>query len=532
MLWSIQKERISRKKHHWGSLGDLVDIYGPRLSGLDEPIDLVVEGYSSDAEIANLEQYRREIEAVVRFTDGPRIKRISHHLSHLYSAFHPSNFATAAVMIIDYQGSPVRDFTESWAQREAVPDDWLEVASFYVTCRSAGVKCVAKQLWNQDRSQPTGLGQFYQGFSVAIFPGQGAEGKAMGLAPYGRLGRLGLPPLAVDGWNVLIPDEWCRAFNSSEYRFSEQNFQNAADLAAEGQNAFEEALMVLARRLRAETGLDSLCLVGGCALNCAANGRLLRESGFEHVFVPPAPHDGGTALGCAVYGMQEVIGYDRCFKWRNDYLGPPQSDAVQLDVVRSLDEALTVTEKPQDLAGRIAELIDQQNVVGLYQPCSESGPRALGNRSLLADSRPLSMWRYINARIKDREAFRPFAPVVREELVSKYFEIDRASPFMQFVAAVRPEYRDLLAAVTHVDGTARLQTVSRDQNPLLYEILLKFEERSGVGVLLNTSFNGRGEPIVETPAEAASCFMRTDLHALAMPPFLTRKRKHYDVDAA
>lgn len=526
VLFSIQKERITREEHHWGALGDLTGIYRPRLRELDGPLDLVVEGYSSDAEIENLKRYHTELGAAASFRQAPQIVQISHHLSHAYCAFYPSAFDAAAVLITDFQGSRVRDLRESWPARASAPPQWLEVSSFYSCRRDGTITCHAKQLWDGDRRRPAGLGQFYQWFSNAIFAGSGAEGKAMGLAPYGRRGRLGLEPLIVTGYDVIIPESWrARVFDSREFAFSEANFQTAADLAADGQHFFEEALLAIARKLRETTGLDALCLAGGCALNCAANGRVLREAGFKNVFVPPAPHDGGTALGCVLSGMVQLMGGDPGFRWTQDYLGPAHGRASLAREIELLDGAALHIDRPADLATRVAELIEQQNVVALFQDRSESGPRALGNRSLLADPRTVSMWRWINERIKTREQFRPFAPVVLEELVGEYFEMDRASPFMQFVANVRPAYREVLGAVTHVDGTARLQSVTAEQNALLYHVLKSFQARCGLGVVLNTSFNRRAEPIVETPGEALECFLQTDLHALAMPPFLLRKRQ-------
>ncbi|HSN88857.1 MAG TPA: carbamoyltransferase C-terminal domain-containing protein [Thermoanaerobaculia bacterium] len=526
IIWNIQKERITRVKRHWGALDDLRDCYLPRLPELSEPVDLVVECYSSDPEVRNLSTYRTEIDELIRFRGAPRVEQVSHHLTHLYSAFFPSPFDEAAVMVIDCQGSPVKDFVEDWPDRQSVPAEWLEVSSFYVCRRDGRIECRAKQLWDRDPRRLVGLGHFYRILTKAIFPGRGNEGKVMGLAPYGRPGSLGLPPLIVDGYEVLIPDAWLDLlFNEIRFRFSEENLLAAADLAAEGQQAFEEAILELTRRFRADTGLSSLCLAGGCALNCAANGRLIRESGFERVFVPPGPHDGGTALGCALYGMREILGGDLGFRWEIDYLGPRHDvDAIRREL-EQIDKGVLILEEPASLADRVAELLEQQSIVGLFQGRSESGPRALGNRSFLADPRSPAMWRWINERIKSREAFRPLAPAVREELASTYFDVDHPSPFMQFAVDVQPAWREVLGAVTHVDLTARIQTVTPRQNPFLYELLLAFEKRTGLGVVLNTSFNRREEPIVETAGDALRCFLGTDLHALAMPPFLLRKRE-------
>jgi carbamoyltransferase len=523
LLWNIQKERLTRVKRHWGALGDLREHYRPRLAGLSEPIDLVVECYSSDPEIDRLADYRSELEELIRFRGAPRIEQVSHHLVHLYSAFFPSPFDEAAVMVIDCQGSPVRDLREDWPGRSRSAAEHLEVASFYTCRRDGAIECRAKQLWDQDPRRLVGLGHFYRILTKAIFPGRGAEGKVMGLAPYGRPGALGLPALTVEGYDVYIPEAWLDLLlHETRFRFSEGNLETAADLAAAGQQAFEEAILQLSHRLQAETGLAALCLVGGCALNCAANGRLIRESGFERIFVPPGPHDGGTALGCALYGMREILGEEPDFRWETDYLGPvPDLGGLRREV-EQIDGL--ILEEPADLADQVALWIAEQKIVALFQGRSESGPRALGNRSFLADPRTPEMWKWINGRIKSREAYRPLAPAVRAELAATYFDVDRPSPFMQFAVDVRPEYREPLGAVTHVDGTARIQTVTPRQNPFLYELLLAFERRTGLGVVLNTSFNRRDEPIVETVGDALRCFQGADLHALVVPPFLVRKR--------
>ncbi len=525
-VYSLQKERVTRRKHHWGRLGDLENLYLPRLPYLDEPVDLVVECYSSDSEIDNLGAYHDELSESLVFTEGARIVQMSHHLSHLYSAFPPSPFEEAAVMVIDAQGSRVKDFTERVQGLGAVDPELLEVSSFY-RCRRGQVECIAKQLWDGDWNRPAGLGAFYYRLTRMVFPeGEGSEGKLMGLAPFGEPGRMGMPPLTVDEHRVLIPDEWLKLFEERErFRFSdgEASFQECADLAAEGQHAFETALLEVTGWLHEQTATANLCFAGGTALNCSGNGRLVRESPFDEIFIPPSPHDGGTALGCAVYGMLECLGAPSDFRWVNDFLGPEPDDEAIERAVGGVSSDLVV-EKPDDLIGRIVELLDGGRVVALYHGRSESGPRALGNRSILADARHPAMQDHINARVKGREWFRPLAPLVLLEAASTIFDIDRPAPFMQLAADVRPEYRASLPAITHVDGTARLQTVEPENTPLLHAILDRFASRTGCPVLLNTSLNGKGDPVVEQPEEALACLATTGMHALAMPPYLVRKR--------
>jgi carbamoyltransferase len=534
LLWAIQKERLTRRKHHWGKPGDVRDLYLPHLPWPERPIDVVVECFSSDEEANRLPLYEEELAASLRLAPGCRRARISHHLAHVYSVFPPSPFREAAVMIVDGQGSPVSDLTEYWAGAAYVPGDWREVASFYRADRER-VLCIAKQLWDRDDARLVGLGMFYFLLTQAIFPGEGNEGKVMGLAPHGNPHALKLPPLTVEAGQVGMPAPWRELLRERErfhYGQPGVDFASCANLAAAGQRAFEDALLEVARWLHAQTRLDSLCFAGGTALNCSANERLLRETPFRQVFIPPAPSDAGTALGCALYGLSELAGESCAYRWSHDYLGPAPA---RLDIEAALldrdDLAIEFLPAMDALCGRMLDLLGSGRVLGLYQGPSEFGPRALGHRSILADPRQAFTRDWINARVKQREWFRPLAPVVLEERAADWFDLPGPSPFMQFAAPVRPHKAAQVGAITHVDGTARLQTVGADDDPLLRRLLQGFERRTGVPVLLNTSFNGKDEPIVETPQEAVAAFRRMPLHALAMPPFLVIKRSEPELPA-
>jgi carbamoyltransferase len=530
-VYSLQKERITRRKHHWGRLGDLRDLYLTRVPHLDQPVDLVVECYSSDSEVRNKPAYHDELREVLTFREEPRILQISHHLAHAYSAFHPSPFSHAAVLVVDCQGSPVKDFTDGGDDFEAVDRDLLEVASFY-SCEGTRIDCISKQLWDGDWSSPVGLGCFYYQLTRMIFPGEGNEGKVMGLAPFGQDHALGLPPLVVEDDHVFIPQKWVEIFAEPDrFRFSggTGTLQDCADLAAAGQRAFEDALLRLVAWLHERTGMTALCFAGGAALNCSANGRLRRESPFrEELFIPPSPHDGGTALGSALYGLVDGLGIQPTFRWVHDFLGPePDCRAID-ECVAMLPEQFTVI-RPANLVDSLVKLLESGRVVGLYQGRSESGPRALGNRTILADPRHPNIQSFINQRVKGREWFRPLAPIVLHELASQIFNIDGPAPFMQFAADVRPEYRSYLPAITHVDGTARLQTVEESSTPILHSLLKAFQAKTGCPVLLNTSLNGPGQPLAESPQDAVECLRATDMHALTMPPYLIRKRQEPDL---
>jgi carbamoyltransferase len=528
-VYSLQKERLTRRKHHWGRLGDLPNLYVPVVPALREPVDLVVECFSSDDEVKHIEAYHDEVREALAFTGEPRIVTISHHLSHLYSAFWPSPYDSAAAMVIDGQGSPVRDFTEECGLGEDTPPDLLEVSSFYRCERGQQPVCIAKQLWDGDWDHPTGLGCFYYLLTRVMFTGEGSEGKVMGLAPFGRANAFDLPELVVEGHEVSIPREWLELFGQKE-RFSHfldgpGTFEDAADLAAAGQRAFETALLRVTAWLHEQTGERNVVFAGGTALNCSANGRILRESAFDDVFIPPSAHDGGTALGCALYGMIECLGQESGFRWTDDFLGPDTDpDALAAAVRTAQDDPALDVERPADLAARTAELLAAGCVVAVHQDRSESGPRALGHRSILGDARHPAMRDFINFRVKGREWFRPLAPLVLAERQEEFFDVDRPARFMQLAIDVRPEHRQALPAITHVDGTARIQTVEAGTTPFLHALLTAFDAATGCPVLLNTSLNGKGDPLTESPADSLAVLVSTEMHALVLGEHLVVKR--------
>lgn len=533
-LYSLQKERITRRKHHWGRLGDLPELYVPRLPFLDEPVDLVVEGFSSDAELDRLDAYREELHRALRLKEGGRVVLVSHHLTHLYSAFYPSPFDVAAGLVVDAQGSRVRHLTEPVGLPAGASPDLLEISSFY-RCERGRIECLAKQLWDGDWQHPAGLGCFYALLTRMLWPeGEGNEGKVMGLAPFGDPDAAGLPPLDVRGHEVFIPPEWVKlTADQDTYRWTGDpaSFTACADLAAAGQRAFEEALLQLVSWLHRRTGLDDLVFAGGCGLNCSANGRLLRESAFGRVFIPPSPHDGGTAVGCALYGLIDGLGQRSDFRWADDFLGPEPDPRELAAAVADLPGGLVV-EEPVDLPVRLVDLLESGRVVALHQGRSESGPRALGNRSILGDPRRPQMQDYINAQVKGREWFRPLAPLVLAGHAAGIFDVDRPAPFMQYAADVRPEHRARYPGITHVDGTARLQTVEPGRTPFLHALLTAWFARTGSPVLLNTSLNGPGEPLTETPQQSIATLRDTGMHALALPPYLVRKAAEPPVPGA
>lgn len=387
----------------------------------------------------------------------------------------------------------------------------------------------------------------------------------MGLAPYGEpkyksliLDRL--LDLKEDGTFKLDMQyfNYCTGLTMTNAKFDElfggpprksesEVSQREMDIAASIQKVTEEVVLRLCNTLHKETGAEYLCLAGGVALNCVANGRILREGPFKDIWIQPAAGDAGGALGAAAIAWHEYIGSARQVNgtdaMRGSYLGPgftPQQIREQLDAHGAKYSEIA----DEELFPKLAELLEQENVIGWAQGRMEFGPRALGARSILGDPRSAKMQSVMNLKIKYRESFRPFAPSVLDSHVGKYFEQDSPSPYMLIVAPVREEYRipltdeeqklfgierlnlkrSELPAITHVDYSARVQTVHEETNPRYHRLLREFDARTGCGMLVNTSFNVRGEPIVCTPADAYRCFMRTEMDYLVIENFLLDKR--------
>jgi carbamoyltransferase len=294
------------------------------------------------------------------------------------------------------------------------------------------------------------------------------------------------------------------------------------DMAASVQKVTEEVVLRMVRDIHAKTGMKNLCMAGGVALNCVANGRVIREGPFENLWVQPAAGDAGGALGAALFAHNVVLGNPRTFRMEHAFWGPEFSEA---EIQRFLDERKLPHRKlsRDEMIRETARHLDEkQAVVGWFQGRLEWGPRSLGARSILADARNEENWKRVNLKIKFRESFRPFAPAVLEEKCSEWFDLDRESPYMLLVCQVRPDRK--IPAVTHVDGSARVQTVRRDQHAEFYDLIAEFDRRTGCPVLINTSFNVRGEPIVCTPEDAYLCFMRTQMDLLVLGNFVLEKK--------
>ncbi len=472
-----------------------------------------------------------------------RVLFVEHHLSHAASALFCSPFDEAALISVDGVG----EWTTTAVGRGRA--DW-------------GGSQNAIHLDREIRF-PHSLGLLYSAFTAFLgFEVNEGEYKVMGMAPYGRPRYVDkverLVSVNDDGSFALNMDYFCyhysdsRTFNGSFERLfgrprsPDDDFvtaltdpeaepgaeivrrsQHYADVAASIQAVLEEILLKMARHLHARTGLRKLCLAGGVALNSVANGRILRETPFEELYVQPAAGDAGGALGAALYAWHVLLGKPRRFVMEHCYWGEHHDEDAIRRFLGAQGLAFEELEEAR-LLDRVAEDLAQGRVIGWLQGAFEWGPRALGNRSILADPRRAEMKRIVNTKIKFREPFRPFAPVVLEERVEEYFDggaSTRSFPaqFMLLVAPVRPDKRAVIPAVTHVDGSGRLQTIRRAINPRYYGLIERFGQATGVPVLLNTSFNLRGEPIVASPADAIKTFTASGIDLLVLDRFVVGK---------
>jgi len=482
---------------------------------------------------------RSEFAALADGAPIPKFLFTAHHQAHAASAFYPSPFERAGVLCMDGVGE--------WATTSA----WL------------GEGRRLEPVWEIEF--PHSLGLLYSAFTYyAGFKVNSGEYKLMGLAPYGEPRYVNL---ILDKLIDIKPDgsfrlameyfDFATGLTMTNQRFADlfggparqpetPLGQRDMDLARSIQVVTEEVVLRIARNVREQLDVDYLCMAGGVALNCVANGRLLREGLFKDIWVQPAAGDAGGALGAALSAWHDYHGRDRRplagDSMRGSYLGPSYDDAAVVTALDAVGAAYTRL-ADDELFPHLAEILDDEKIVGWFQGRMEFGPRALGCRSIIGDPRSRTMQSSMNLKIKYRESFRPFAPSVLEEAASRWFALDRPSPYMLLVAEVAPDLqipmstdeltlfgidklnvpRSSIPAVTHVDYSARVQTVSARTNPRYHRLLQAFAARTGCPILVNTSFNVRGEPIVCTPADAYRCFMRTDMDYLVIGNHLLAK---------
>lgn len=469
----------------------------------------------------------------------PSLLFCQHHQSHAASAFFPSPYEDAAILCMDGVGE--------WATTSA----WI------------GKNNSITPVWQIDF--PHSLGLLYSAFTYyAGFKVNSGEYKLMGLAPYGQptyadLIKDHLIDIKPDGsfrldlsyFNyctglTMTNKKFDRLFGSPPRKAESEISQKEMDIAASIQAVTEEVVMLIAQNLHLETGIENLCLAGGVALNCVSNGILERNGPFKSIWIQPAAGDAGGAVGAAYTAWHGYLQQKRTVnsqdKMRGAYLGPYFSSAQIENTLNNLG-AIYTRLNDDEFYGRIADYLSEEKVIGWFQGRMEFGPRALGGRSIIGDPRSKNMQTTMNLKIKYRESFRPFAPSVMNEKVSEYFEQESPSPYMLIVAPVQNKHRlaingqdknvfgidklklnrSTLPAITHVDYSARIQTVHENTNPRYYRLIKKFEEKTGCAVVVNTSFNVRGEPIVCTPEDAYRCFMRTEMDVLVLEDCVLEK---------
>ena len=464
-------------------------------------IDLVVLDYIISRDWQN-DFYLRPSEPVTILHDfsPDKIHVINHHLAHACVVFYSSPFDSSAVLIVDGRGSE------------------KETQSLF--------SASAEEIRLLDSTKSIGIGLLYAAVTQAIGFGLLQEGKTMGLAPYGEA--ITKPifkfPRSYDG----ITTDYSAACVEDSYEMGMNHepivtFDDKARAAFEVQRECEAALLHLAEHAKEITASPYLCLSGGVALNSVANYKILQSGLFKDIFINPAASDTGIPLGAALYGYHQILKQKKTYDTISPYLGPEYCGSR----IRNAIEAYRGT--PYDFQAfegfrlvseaaldRAVEMLAENKIVGCWHGRSEIGPRALGNRSILMSPRRAENKDILNSQVKHREGFRPFAPAILEEFTTDYFDIDRPSPYMLLVPTVREQKREVIPAVTHTDGTGRLQTVSKEFNPHFYQIIKKFHELTGVPVILNTSFNVAREPIVETPEDAIRCFLGTGIDALLL----------------
>jgi carbamoyltransferase len=470
-----------------------------------------------------------------------------HHLSHAASAFYPSPFEDAAILTLDGVGE--------WATASIAHGQGKDIRTL------------------RELRFPHSLGLLYSAFTYYLgFRVNSGEYKLMGLAPYGNAGspevaryeeiiRTQLIDIKEDGsiWlnqkffsyatglRMVLDRKWAKLFGFPRREAEAELTQAHCDLTLAIQQVTEDVVLRMARTARTLTGSKNICLAGGVALNCVANGKLQAAGIFEGIFIQPAAGDAGGALGAALAGWHIHQGQARVVQagdaMQGAYLGPEYSAVAIEDMARRYKAVYRRVADFPVLADEVAGLLAEGQVVGWFQGRMEFGPRALGNRSILGDPRNPEMQKKLNLKIKYRESFRPFAPSVQAERVGEYFEMATASPYMLLVHTVRadrqkplpPGYASLdlreklyhlrsdIPAVTHIDFSARIQTVHQDTNPRYWALIEAFRQRTGYALLVNTSFNVRGEPIVCTPEDAYKCLMRTEMDALVIGDYIFEK---------
>jgi carbamoyltransferase len=515
---AIEEERLQGIKH-----GDCAWSSKPTISAVHYCCELDgIQIDRFDGVFANT-----DLEGIVPELVALNPTLIDHHAAHAAASFFTAPVDAAALLVVDGCGGPIATSSNS-QQLQTISCGCADARSFSLDTHTSGRKVLTSSNWTY-RCENS-VGTFYELVTEAIGFGEYGEGKTMGLAPYGdeRLypEMREFVDIDPDGRFTFNPYGGIYEWLIATLRAGKNPFMTRARIAKAVQLVFEDVLLTLARFCRKQTGARYLCYGGGCALNCSANGRLNAESGFQETFVFPAAGDNGLSIGAALFGTFTTAGRrlwtpDRP-EWRAlAYLGRSYSTSEYLSALEAAPVAYR--RNNGDSVADLARRIHRGEIVGLFRDRSEFGPRALGHRSILADPRFAKTRDIINLRVKSRESFRPLAPMVPLDRVNDYFESDLESPFMLHAVKVRSEYRRSLGAVCHEDGSARVQTVSEQGEPYLYRLLNEYGDLTGLPVLLNTSFNPRSLPIVESPEDAVRCLLALSLDCLYLGDFVVEK---------
>ncbi|MGA9773130.1 MAG: carbamoyltransferase C-terminal domain-containing protein [Blastocatellia bacterium] len=535
LIVAIQEERLSRQKRHriYAAETTLSIPYCLSYAGIDPAqLDMVVVSVAGRA--MHPSQDLRSNPYLKEALRSVRLLTIPHHFGHAVSAFATSGFGESAVLVVDGMGSPEEDLFEDERAvvKQRVEDGW-EIISLYAASDTR-VTPIEKHMveraewlrWAGEEMPRFGsLGGLFSAVAHQVFNNAMDAGKVMGLAPYGNVTFSADEFFDISRGRFVFLDKVPERFNHSDRWPLRQD--EYSDLSCSVQQALEEALLYLVGQLRELGPSENLCYAGGVALNSVANERIIRESGFKRVHITPVAEDSGPAVGAAYYGLWQLTRQYTPRRLILDACGriySPQSISLAIAGERGVRFVWS-----KDILSDTVELLCAGMTVGWFDGGSELGPRALGQRSILCDPRRADAKAILNARVKRREPFRPFAPAILIEEVGNWFEGDGdlESAFMLRVCEFRRDKVDLVPAVVHVDNTGRVQTLTREANGRFYELVKKFFERTGVPILLNTSFNVMGTPIVETPGDAIECLLSSGLDCCVFDDRIVYKQMNW-----
>ncbi len=499
---NLAEERVDRKKDSrrfplLSTMACMKELGVENFSDFDAVVmDYIIDknDYRNDSNKIAASQYN-----FLNDIDPAKIHIVNHHLAHAYSVFYSSKFERSAILIVDGRGSD------------------RETQSLFIADKENGIRLI-------ESTDAIGIGLLYAAVTIKIGFTILQEGKTMGLAPYGQHVNkkfLNFPKnnykgVCTDYSSICVENSYDMTIEHTPI----ETFEDKARVAFEVQEECENAMLHLAQYAKEKTGLDNLCISGGVALNSVANYKVLQSGIFKDVFINPAASDTGISLGAALYGYHTILNQPKNYTEISPYLGPTYDDFTIRKAINKFKGFKLIDTCAFEKA---AELIADNKILGFFHGRSEMGPRALGNRSIIMSPLKAENKDILNSRVKFREEFRPFAPSILREYAEEYYVIDRESPYMLFVPLVQEDKKDVIKAVTHVDGTGRLQTVTKEFNGKYYDLIESFYKATGVPVLLNTSFNVAGEPIVESPEDALKCFLKTDIDALLIEDYLLVK---------